>query len=64
MELMSQYQGEQHVAKELAARLAQQEDELKEIREHVSKHQLSIAGTLIMVESAKDPIEIMFLTRI
>ena len=36
MELMSQLQSEQHIARELANRLSQQEDELKEVREQVS----------------------------
>jgi len=36
MEMLTQLQSEQHVAKELAARLGQQEDELKEMREQVS----------------------------
>jgi len=36
MEMLTQLQSEQHVAKELAARLGQQEDELKETREQVS----------------------------
>ncbi len=35
MELMSTLTSEQHVSKELAARLSQQEEELKEIREQV-----------------------------
>ena len=35
MELLSQLSSEQHVARELAARLGQQEDELKETREQV-----------------------------
>ena len=35
MEMMSGLTSEQHVSKELAARLSQQEDELKEIREQV-----------------------------
>ncbi len=35
MEMMTQLTSEQHVSKELAARLSQQEDELKEIREQV-----------------------------
>ena len=43
MEMLTQLQSEQHVAKELAARLGQQEDELKETREQVrsSKHWLN-----------------------
>ena len=36
MELMTQLQKEQHISKELANRLAQQEEELKEIRSDVS----------------------------
>jgi len=36
MELMTQLQKEQHISKELASRLAQQEEELKEIRSDVS----------------------------
>lgn len=36
MDLMSQLQSEQHIARELANRLSQQEDELKEIRDQVS----------------------------
>jgi len=35
MEMLTQLQSEQHVAKELAARLGQQEDELKDIRQQV-----------------------------
>ena len=38
MEMLTQLQSEQHVAKELAARLGQQEDELKETREQVSSY--------------------------
>jgi len=37
MEMLTRLQSEQHVAKELAARLGQQEDELKEIREQVCR---------------------------
>jgi len=36
MEMMTQLQSEQHVAKELAARLGQQEDELKDTRQQVT----------------------------
>jgi len=35
MEMLTQLQTEQHIAKELAARLGQQEDELKATREQV-----------------------------
>ena len=35
MEMMTQLQSEQHIAKELAARLGQQEDELKDTRHQV-----------------------------
>ena len=35
MEMMTQLQGEQHIAKELAARLGHQEEELKELRHQV-----------------------------
>ena len=35
MELLNKYTSEQHVCKELGARLGQQEEELKEIREQV-----------------------------
>ena len=36
MELMTQLQKEQHISKELASRLAQQEEELKELWSEVS----------------------------
>ena len=36
MDMMTQLQSEQHVSKELATRLSQQEQELKEIREQVT----------------------------
>ena len=36
MEMMTQLHSEQHTAKELAARLGQQEDELKVIRQQVT----------------------------
>ena len=36
MELMTSLQTEQHACKELATRLGQQEDELKDLREQVS----------------------------
>ena len=36
MGLMTQLQKEQHISKELASRLAQQEEELKELRSEVS----------------------------
>lgn len=36
MEMMTQLQSEQHISKELAARLGHQEEELKETRELVS----------------------------
>jgi len=36
MEMLTRLQSEQHIAKELAARLGQQEDELKDTREQVS----------------------------
>ncbi len=39
MEMMTSLSSEQHVAKELATRLSQQEEELKDIREQVSSHQ-------------------------
>ena len=35
MEMMTNLTSEQHVSKELASRLSQQEEELKEIREQV-----------------------------
>lgn len=35
MEVTTQLQSEQHISKELAARLGHQEEELKEIREQV-----------------------------
>lgn len=35
MEMLTQLQSEQHISKELAARLGHQEEELKEIRELV-----------------------------
>ena len=37
MEMMTSLTSEQHVSKELAGRLSQQEEELKEIREQVKK---------------------------
>ncbi|XP_077986485.1 golgin subfamily A member 2-like isoform X2 [Glandiceps talaboti] len=36
MEMMSQYQSEQHISKELATRLSEQEDELREVREQLN----------------------------
>ena len=36
MELMTSLQTEQHACKELATRLGQQDDELKDLREQVS----------------------------
>lgn len=39
MELMTNLQTEKHTCKELGARLGQQEDELKEIREMVKRSQ-------------------------
>lgn len=35
MEMLTKLHSEQHIAKELASRLGQQEDELKEIRQQV-----------------------------
>jgi len=40
MEMLTQLQSEQHVAKELAARLGQQEDELKDARHQVTSNNL------------------------
>jgi len=42
MEMLTKLQSEQHIAKELAARLSQQEDELKETREQVSSYDVCI----------------------
>lgn len=36
MDMMTELTGEKHVSQELSARLTQQEDELKELRETVS----------------------------
>jgi len=38
MEMMTQLQSEQHIAKELTARLGQREDELKDLRDEVSSY--------------------------
>jgi len=46
MEMLTQLHSEQHIAKELAARLSQQEDELKETREQVSSYDICIVTQL------------------
>jgi len=38
MEMMTQLQSEQHIAKELTARLGRREDELKDLRDQVSSY--------------------------
>ena len=51
MEMMTQLQSEQHIAKELAARLGQQEDELKDTRHQVEllSQRLTLVGCLILL---------------
>ena len=54
MELMDQMTSEQHVAKELANRLSQQEDELTEIRDQVCLvHKLPTTDVKLLISSLK-----------